>query len=173
MTPPKKKGHEGHMASRDSLCVVCLNKKDRSLSKHYIEGLKQFTTIFDSISPEDPRVPTGLCNTCRSALQLKMQGKGESRQFQIPEGFTFSSQIILPKTRLSGANFCSCLLCEIASQKIGKKEILKEFIKSRLASGSSTTETKVESETETKIESQTETKLESKNECTICFTVIS
>ena len=139
MTPPKKKGLQGHLAARANLCIVCLKKKDRALTTHFIEALKKFTTIFESITPEDHRVPTGMCNSCRTTLQTKLSGAGENRILPIPEGFSFISHVILPKTRLADANFCSCLLCEIASKKGNPKmgdpkkgELdLKELIKSR------------------------------------------
>ena len=142
MSPTKEKGVAGHIASRAKICVVCLKKKDRPLTEALIEGLKKFTTIFESISPEDLRVPTGICGSCKSVLQSKIQaskeGKSNDREFKIPEGFTFSSHIILPRTRSDEATFCNCLLCQISSKKGNPKQInLNELIKNVIQADSS------------------------------------
>ena len=121
MSPPKEKGTDGHAASREKICIVCLKKADRKLTPNQIEGLTKFTTIFESITLEDPRVPTGICNTCKSILSAKMQasqkGKTNDRVFKIPEGFTFDLHFILPRTRSEEKSFCNCLLCQVSSKQ--------------------------------------------------------
>ena len=118
MSPSKEKGTDGHAASREKICIVCLKKSDRSLTPNQIEGLRACTTIFESITPEDLRVPTGICNTCKSILSAKMQaskkGKTNDRVFKIPESSTFDLHFILPRTRSEDASFCNCLLCQVS-----------------------------------------------------------
>ena len=137
MSPSKEKGIAGHAASRAKTCIVCLKKSDRPLTTYQIEGLRTCTTIFESITPEDLRVPTGICNTCKSILNAKMQaskkGKTNDRVFKIPQGFTFALHVILPRTRSEEASFCNCLLCQVSSKQGNAKRIdLNEIIKNAI-----------------------------------------
>ena len=137
MSPRKEKGIDGHAASRGKICIVCLKKSDRSLTPNHIEGLRTCTTIFESITPEDLRVPTGICNTCKSILNAKMQtskkGKTNDRVFKIPQGFTFALHVILPRTRSEEASFCNCLLCQVSLKQGNAKRIdLNEIIKNAI-----------------------------------------
>ena len=99
MTPPKKKGEDGHQKAREKICVVCLRKSNKKLSPNQKKGLQNHSKIFNDISPEDPRVPSGICHDCRKILQLKIHGKGKDKPFKIPQGFSFHANVIIPKTR--------------------------------------------------------------------------
>ena len=116
--PKTKKGLEGHKDYRGKLCVLCLQRSSRSLASNMITSLREHTSIFDSISPEDERVPTGICEKCRNILRSKVSGKGPNKDFDIPSNFSFLSDIVLPKTRSSSLmtsdNDCDCFICKTA-----------------------------------------------------------
>ena len=89
MTPPKKKGLKGYEFARKKICVVCLRRSKKKLSQNYINGLKEHSKIFETLSAEDPRVPTGICDGCHTTLTLKMNGKGKDRLLKFPLNFDY------------------------------------------------------------------------------------
>ena len=123
----KKKGHLGHNMSRQNLCVVCLKKSKRKLTKSLVCSLKEFTSIFKDISYDDKRVPTGICDLCYVILKSKLKGKAQNSEFKIPENFHFTDVII---SKDSENKQCNCLLCELASVKGKSKTSLIESTKS-------------------------------------------
>ena len=126
----KKKGVDGHEASRRKVCIICLKRSDQQLTSSQIEGLKKFTGIFDSILHDDLRVPTGICKRCKTTLEVKK--KGSDRVFAFPEGFSFVNNVIIPKTRSAEANFCNCILCTLAKQKGNPKKIVAVYCQIKL-----------------------------------------
>ena len=111
--------------SVSKICLICIRKSDRNVTANQIKELKKYSSIFDKISPEDPRVPTGICGDCRLLLQLKINKKGQDKEFKVPSGFSFQSDVIIPKTRSSDCVPCNCLICERAEFK-GKLQPLNQ-----------------------------------------------
>ena len=115
MPPSKKSPQESHSNSRSKVCAICLGKASPklSLTSNLISALKQFTSLFENIPPQDERVPSGLCEKCRYTLRLKMQGKGNDKTFNIPLDFNYTSVIISKPT-------CNCKICTIAAALKGR-----------------------------------------------------
>ena len=97
MTKPKKKGQDGHNISRAKICIVCFKRSNKNVSANQLKGLKEHSSILDSISPEDSRVPTGICHGCSTTLQLKINGKAKDQEFKVPTGFSFQTNVIVSK----------------------------------------------------------------------------
>ena len=108
----------GHTINRPKLCVVCLGKSKQNLTPNLIEQLKQFTSLFDNISPYDERVPSGICENCRNVLRDKAKGKGQNKQFKIPPDFCFTS-IIINVSESNSELTCDCYLCTVVSTLYG------------------------------------------------------
>ena len=160
MPKAKKKGLEGHKDYRGKLCVVCLKKSSNSLTPNLIGSLRQHTSIFDSISPEDERVPTGICEKCRNILRSKVSGKGPNKDFDTPSNFSFFSDVVLPKTRSASDNDCNCFICKTAQGFKGFKSqpttssVSSHFVNSKVTAKKSKSKVK-------------------QYRCAVCLTLIS
>ena len=113
MAPTKPLDHE---TCRSKVCLICLRKSDLPVNSDQIKKIRNHSNLFNSIQPFDRRVPTGICNGCRTDLNKLDDPK---RQLKIPEGFSFTKEVIIPaNTRSnSGDSPCQCLICEIGKYK--------------------------------------------------------
>ena len=75
--PLHKVDLKDHEIYRGKLCVVCINKAKTPLTPTIIKGLKKHASIFESISHEDEKVPTKICEKCITILCSKNSGKGD------------------------------------------------------------------------------------------------
>ena len=94
--------------------VVCLKHSDRNLSYGNIEKIKKISTM-DIMEANDPRLPTGICNTCNRNLNDKEHGN--SRSLKLPPNFNYESDVIIPRTRSESNSSCNCKLCQISLKK--------------------------------------------------------
>ena len=118
MSTSKQSVNDSHLRSRGKICVVCHRKSKQNLTPNLIDGLKQFTSIFDDISPNDERVPTAICDVCRKLLGEKMKGKGQHKNFKIPSDFSFASNdVIVSETNSEVA--CCCYICKLVKSLYG------------------------------------------------------
>ena len=113
MTPTPTLDHE---KCRSKVCLICLRKADGPVNSDQIKKIRNHSNLFNSIQPFDRRVPTGICNGCRTDLNKLDDPK---RQLKIPEGFSFTKEVLIPaNTRSnSGDSPCQCLICEIGKYK--------------------------------------------------------
>ena len=109
MASLKQLGKDTHTINRGKICVVCLGKAKRTLTPNLIDGLNRFTSLFNDISPDDEKVPTGICENCRKLLKQKECGKAPDKDFRIPTDFTFNSVV-----NVNSDHPCNCTLCKIA-----------------------------------------------------------
>ena len=109
--PNKAKDHSD---SRKSVCFLCLQKCDRTLSL-FVQ--QRITHIFkQEFNFDDDRIPQGICNGCRSSLQRIDQGSESNKS--VPKLFDFTSITLKPITR--GSEICECLICRIAKLKLNE-----------------------------------------------------
>ena len=59
MSSSKNKGQSSHSRARSKICVVCLKRSTLEITPKLISAIQEVSTIFDEISPDDIRVPTG------------------------------------------------------------------------------------------------------------------
>ena len=103
---------KNHEDCRKSVCVLCLKKCSRELTQFLVEKiLKHFHTSLDLT---DTRVPRGICDSCRTILRRKDEGK----DVNLPTLFPFSSIKVRPPTRDQG---CNCLICQVGHLKLNEK----------------------------------------------------
>ena len=101
-----------HEELRNHVCVMCMRKADRAITKLVQGRIDQFFVA--NLDFTDSRLPTGICSTCRKALQKLSEGKYGQ---QLPDVFDYSSVVISQERRSSST--CDCLLCSIATSRQG------------------------------------------------------
>ena len=99
-----------HQESRKAVCIICLQKSDGILSPTVKQRI---VSIFSTdISFDDPKVPSGICTTCRVSLGQKAKSS-ESDKVLLPELHDFS-KIFVPRFLRSSPFSCNCMICKIA-----------------------------------------------------------
>ena len=112
--PTHAKSHE---ENRKYVCLLCLKKSSRPLTAFQAQRICElYSTNLDVC---DSRVPQGLCESCRTALRRKEEGK----EVTLPSLFDFSSIRLRAETR---SQVCDCLLCQIARSKLQDKHPLEK-----------------------------------------------
>ena len=110
------KNKSKHDIARSKVCIICLKRsKGVQLGDGLYQKLEKFSKIFDSMGRNDPRLPTGICGTCKN--DLNNNDRGIKRDLKFPTDFSFENDIIIPKTRSKKSSPCDCKLCQISSKK--------------------------------------------------------
>ena len=105
-----------HDIARSKVCIICLKRsKGVQLGDGLYQKLEKFSKIFDSMGRNDPRLPTGICGTCKN--DLNNNDRGIKRDLKFPTDFSFENDIVIPKTRSKKSSPCDCKLCQISSNK--------------------------------------------------------
>jgi len=119
-----------HEESRKAVCLLCMQKSTTGLTLTVIDRIKKL--VSPDLNFEDPRVPAGICSTCRKCLQENSSESVSKRQ--LPDLFDFS-KIQISITLRSSPVPCSCTICQIArsieKQGIGKGHPLSISSKKR------------------------------------------
>ena len=105
--PKKAKTHEGR---RLEVCLVCNSRAQRPMSQEFQENLNTFfgESVGNPFDFKDPRVPLGICDTCR---------REELKELPFLCNF-FDFSFVEPDS-----TNCNCFICAIAkgSPKSSKK----------------------------------------------------
>lgn len=96
-----------HCESRKVVCILCLRKTKAILSSSAEQRIRSF--FHQDIDFNDPRVPCGICTTCRIDLVRKEKGQDVS----LPKLHDFS-QVFVPRFLRSSPISCNCMICKIA-----------------------------------------------------------
>lgn len=115
--PNKARNHE---ECRSALCLLCMGKSKEMrkfnlntqsiIKEHFIHGY----------NPEDPRLPTSLCSTCRKVTQEYLDGD-LTRKITV---YDYSAVGVPPPATRSSPS-CSCIVCEKARCTITPKTCSK------------------------------------------------
>ena len=93
-----------HTQCRAKLCVVCFEPKKslRNITTNleFIKILK--TNVGENFDASNPRIPTGLCSSCRNA---HFKSEGENKSFSIPQYLQF---VVAPE---NVDEPCECAIC--------------------------------------------------------------
>ena len=104
-----------HDEARKRICICCFNKIN---SSHFdLNNLPH--TVHDQLSRQviadynmnDPRLPSGLCRSCRSKLKRVDEGE-RGNSFDLEQINSFISNLVRVSPR---TDTCACLICELAS----------------------------------------------------------
>ena len=90
MAPTKPLDHE---ACRIKVCLICLRKSDLPVNSGQIEKIRNASSLFKSIQPFDKRVPSGICNVCRTDLS-------KQNALKIPKDFSFEKEVVVIRVQL-------------------------------------------------------------------------
>ena len=79
-----------HAQCRSKLCIVCFEQRkamrDISCNVEFIATLKK--NVGENFDIENPRLPTGLCDSCRKSYFSKV-AVAENKTFTIPQYLQF------------------------------------------------------------------------------------
>ena len=105
----------GHEENRKIVCLTCLKKCTRQITSFQAERLSKIYGINFDLG--DARVPQGICDTCRTIMKERDEGK----EVVLPSLYDFKSIRVRLETR--GEN-CDCLICRIGRLKLNEKHPL-------------------------------------------------
>ena len=74
---------KNHMQNRFKVCILCMRKAPHIISKLVAGQLRLQVQGLENYDPEDPKLPQGICNTCRANLAKITNGKKTRRVCQI------------------------------------------------------------------------------------------
>ena len=93
-----------HSQCRAKVCIICfqpnLNSRDVTHKTEWINKFKHY--IGPNFDISNPRLPTGLCNSCR----LGYFTKGKDKSFKIPQYLQF----VVPPENVDEP--CDCAICQ-------------------------------------------------------------
>ena len=92
-----------HDNCRRTVCVICMKKSDREISKHFISEIH--CLILSDVNFQDERVPLGICVTCRWAEQVASSSSSISGRNK--SSWSSSWQTSSDKKRLVILLFCT------------------------------------------------------------------
>ena len=101
----------GHDELRKHVCIVCMRKADYNITDLVLGRICQF--FVSNLDLTDARLPKGICNSCRKALQKLSEGNYGQ---ELPDVFDFSAIKLKRMTKSSFA--CDCLICAIATSRL-------------------------------------------------------
>ena len=104
----------GHEENRKIVCLPCLKKCTRQITSFQAEYLSKIYGINFDLG--DARVPQGICNTCRTIMKKRDEGK----EVVLPSLYDFKSIRVILETR--GEN-CDCLICRIGRLKLNENHL--------------------------------------------------
>ena len=96
-----------HEECRRTVCFLCMKKCDRQVTEFMKERIKAL--FKQEIDFNDPKVPSGICNSCRTNLQKRDSGQINA---ELPQLYDFQAIKIVRRT-----TDCSCLICQIGRSK--------------------------------------------------------
>ena len=96
-----------HTENRKAVCILCFRKSKGSLSSTEERRISSF--YGQDIDFQDPKVPSGICTTCRVHLACKEKGD----EVTLPELHDFS-KVFVPRFLRSAPISCNCMICKVA-----------------------------------------------------------
>ena len=115
---------KGHDDCRRTVCVICMKKSDREISKYFISVIH--CLISSDVNFQDERVPLRICVTCRCKLKKLGDGANALKAIQL---YSFDSIVVKPLTRLTTC--CDCIICQIAKVKDKEKHLFEKDLASK------------------------------------------
>ena len=99
---------DDHNKLRKRLCLVCCDKADRTIPESLVPVIREFLVL--GYQREYPRLPEGLCGTCRVAINSM---KNRDFDVTLPEWFDYKTMANYHFPR--DGSRCECVLCTKAS----------------------------------------------------------
>ena len=99
-----------HQDSRKAVCCLCIRKSKETITPAVLRRIRSFITL--DLDFDDPKVPLGICATCRLALARKEKDVGND-EVSLPTLFDFS-KVFVPRFLRSSPFSCNCLICRVA-----------------------------------------------------------